>query len=86
MESSVENPDKEISKSGCFFCIGEETAFVHEDGDKPGAGGTSSKSGVLDACFDVWMVRSAFRFLVALDLRHGVLVARFSFLLFGVGS
>ena len=68
------------------FFIGEETAFVHEDGDKPGAGGPSSKSGVLDTCFGVWMGFSAFRFLAALDLRHGVLVAGFSFLLFGVGS
>ena len=58
-------------------------AFI---GDKPGARGPNSKSVVLDACFDVWMVCSAFHFLVALDLRHGVLVARFSFLLFGVGS
>ena len=59
---------------------------MHEDGDKPGAGGPSSKSGVLDTCFGVWMGFSAFRFLAALDLRHGVLVAGFSFLLFGVGS
>ena len=59
---------------------------MHEDGDKPGAGGPSSKSGVLDTCFGVWMGFSAFHFLAALDLRDGVLVAGFSFLLFGVGS
>lgn len=67
MESSVEKPDSDTANSAGF-----SFAFAQDGGDEPGAGGPSSKSGVLDTVLEVWVFSRGFLFLEVV-LRLGVL-------------